>query len=126
METQVMGLSELLKQMGDVTEDRDSGPPLDEVTAKEMLGHALAVLDERHQFRRGDVVRYKQGLESGVKGLRGGVGVFLEYRSDFNTTRKEPGWPMPNYDVDCVIGSITREGGMVEWAACSRYLEPAQ
>ena len=94
--------------------------------ARGMLRDALAKLDQRHVFRHGDVVRYKQGLESNRKVPCGGLAVFVDYCcAPTGMEPQEYTTPLAVYQVDCVIGVLLPTGAMTEYLCCSRYLEPA-
>jgi hypothetical protein len=91
-----------------------------------MLADALAVLDKKYSFKRGDVVRYKRGLENNRLPPCGGLALFLTYAGPrYQMERADYGHPLATYDVDCVIGVLLPNGALAEYHCCSRYLEPA-
>lgn len=92
--------------------------------AAQLLRDAFAKLSERHEFQPGDMIQKKRGLEEGTKEWRGGMAIFVRYASGIET-QHEAGMCVPRYDLDCVVGTLTSDGALIEFTGCSRYFEPA-
>lgn len=123
----VMDLGTLMSQMnGDVeAKEEEIKNRFSAEQARGMLRDALALLDVKHNFERGQILRPKRGLYDGRRGSCGGVLMFLSY--DLPKCDLEPydnGRPVGLSDADCVCGEILPSGAMAEYLMCSRYLEP--
>lgn len=124
----VMDLGTLMAQMSGDPEEQEEKIKnrFSEEQARDMLREALVLLDTRHTFERGQIVRPKRGLYDGRRGSCGGVLMFLSYElPKAETEAYDNGRPIGLSDVDCVCGEILPTGAMTEYAMCSRYLEPA-
>ena len=93
--------------------------------ARMMLTNARALLETENEFEPGDFVRYKRGLEFGRNAPCGGVAIFLRHgECPYEEEAAQPGSPLGVYDNNCVIGVLLPDGGMAEYMAVTRYLEP--
>jgi len=117
----MVNLSDLMgKALRDAAEPkREPEPEL----AVQLLRDAFAKLSERHEFQPGDLLQKKRGLEEGTKDWRGGVGMFVRYATDLEPA-KDDGICVARYELDCVVAVLTSTSALIEFTACSRYLEP--
>ena len=109
----------------------EPGPAVDEATARISLADSFAKLGEEHRFTPGDMICGKQGLWQTTNFL-GGVGIFIRYLDAPEFARMlqlietiSPGNPLATIDFDCIVGILSKNGGMRECLLLSRYYEPA-
>jgi hypothetical protein len=77
------------------------------------------------------MIRGKQGLWQATNFL-GGVGIFIRYLDAPEFARMlqlietiSPGYALATIDFDCIVGILSKNGGMRECLLLSRYYEPA-
>jgi hypothetical protein len=107
--------------------------------AAQLLRDAYAVLNKSYDFKRGEIIRQKQGLESSRKGERGGVGIFIGYVNwnddgvacfggmPLNEAELVPAGTTLEASIDdMVIGHLTPDNAMMLHRTDSRFYEPVE
>ncbi len=118
-------LSKLIAEM-----DGEQGRkcPLKGQDAIDALSAAAVNWMNEHTFQFGELIVQKDGIFLGLRGsLRGGnPAIFLQYKDGLSDLYEKPefGIQYNSTALDCIIGWLNSDGGMVISAACSQGFEP--
>lgn len=118
-------LSELIAEMDG---ERQQECPLKGQDAIDALSAAAINWMNGHTFQFGELIAQKDGISLGQRaGQRGGnPAIFLQYKDGLSDLFEKPdfGIQYTSAALDCIIGWLSSDGGMVVSAACSQGFEP--
>lgn len=120
-----MDLSELIAKMEG---SRERECPLKGQDAIDALNAAADNWMNEHTFRFGELIVQKDGISLGERGGARGENpaIFLQYQEGLSDMfeKAELGTQYNFAALDCVVGWLNAEGGMVVSATCSQGYEP--
>lgn len=121
-----MSLTEMLRMMEAEKSEENSKPAeVNQAATAERLKDLLAVFNQKHSFKAGDLVQYKPGMDS-KRIPHGGVMIVVDVlETPVINTEQDSGMPYFMEPLDIVVGQISPKGGeFVCHHLDSRRLEP--
>jgi hypothetical protein len=114
-----MGLHELLREIN----ERSDRAAVTAPASPDQLRRALAKLEERHEFKVGDLVKWKEGLATGKYPAEGTPAIVVGFNVGNIDDETNAGSPYYLTPRDLVLGVIV-EGTLLTYHNDARRFEP--
>lgn len=121
-----MNIAEIMRLAAESHEEDSKPSEVNQAATAERLKDLLAVFNQKHTFKVGDLVQYKPGMES-KKSAQGGVMIVVDVlENPLINPNDDSGSPYFMEPLDIVVGEISSKkgGDFICFHLDSRRLEP--